>query len=88
MIWKHYLKLSQIASYSKLVRASKAPPPLPPTPPGGIELSIQLEVPRVMGVLRAAISNEAKYACYMYTDCDKQIFTCIINSSNPVKVEM
>ena len=30
MIWKDYLKLSEIASYSKLVLASKAPP-LPPT---------------------------------------------------------
>ena len=27
MIWKDYLKLSEIASYSKLARASKAPPP-------------------------------------------------------------
>ena len=26
MIWKDYLKLSEIASYSKLARASKAPP--------------------------------------------------------------
>ena len=31
MIWKDYLKLSEIASYSKLARASKAPPP--PHPP-------------------------------------------------------
>ena len=29
MIWKDYLKLSESASYSKLERASKAPPPLP-----------------------------------------------------------
>ena len=29
MIWKDYLKLSENASYSKLVRASKAPPPFP-----------------------------------------------------------
>ena len=38
MIWKDYLKLSEIASYSKLARASKAPPPPPPPPfpPGGI----------------------------------------------------
>ena len=35
MIWKDYLKLSETVSYSKLVRASKAPPP----PPGGIGLS-------------------------------------------------
>ena len=27
MIWKDYLKLSEIARYSKLARASKAPPP-------------------------------------------------------------
>ena len=27
MIWKDYFKLSEIASYSKLARASKAPPP-------------------------------------------------------------
>ena len=27
MIWKDYLKLSENASYSKLARASKAPPP-------------------------------------------------------------
>ena len=26
-----------------------------------------------MGVLGAAISNEVKYAYYMYTDCDKQL---------------
>ena len=30
MIWKDYLKLSEIASYSKLARVSKAPPPSPP----------------------------------------------------------
>ena len=29
MIWKDYLKLSEIASYSKLARASKVPPPNP-----------------------------------------------------------
>ena len=34
MIWKKYLKLSEIASYSKLARASKAPPP--PLPPQGV----------------------------------------------------
>ena len=34
MIWKDYLKLPEIASYSKLALASKAPPP----PPGGIGL--------------------------------------------------
>ena len=39
-------------------------------------------------MLRAAISNEVKYDCYMYSDCDKQIIAGIINSSNPVKVEM
>ena len=33
MVWKNYLKLSDIARYSKLARASKAPPPL-----GGIGL--------------------------------------------------
>ena len=27
MIWKDYFKLSEIASYSKLARALKAPPP-------------------------------------------------------------
>ena len=32
-IWKDYLKLSEIASSSKLARASKAP-----SPPGGIGL--------------------------------------------------
>ena len=42
-----------------------------------------------MGVLRAAISNEVKFACYMYTDCDKQIIAGIkIPASNSVKVEM
>ena len=30
MIWKDYLKLPEIASYSKLALASKAPPPPPP----------------------------------------------------------
>ena len=35
MIWKDYLKLSENAGYSKLARASKAPPP----PPGiGLKL--------------------------------------------------
>ena len=29
MVWKHHLKLSEIASYSKLARASKPPPPPP-----------------------------------------------------------
>ena len=29
MIWKDYLKLSEIAGYSNLARVSKAPPPLP-----------------------------------------------------------
>ena len=38
MIWKDYLKLSEIASYSKLERASTPPPP-PPTSPGGIGLN-------------------------------------------------
>ena len=31
MIWKDYLKLFEFAGYSKLARASKAPPP-PPRP--------------------------------------------------------
>ena len=36
MIWKDYLKLTEIASYLKLAaRVSKAPPPLPR---GGIRL--------------------------------------------------
>ena len=35
MIWKDYLKLSEVKSYLKLARASKASPPLPP---GGIWL--------------------------------------------------
>ena len=30
MIWKDYLKLSEIASYSKFARASKLSPPAPP----------------------------------------------------------
>ena len=34
MIWKHFLKLSEFANYSKLARASNPPPPPPPT--GGI----------------------------------------------------
>ena len=34
-----------------------------------------------MGVLGAAISNEVKFACCMYNDCDKQIIAGIINSS-------
>ena len=42
MIWKDYLKLSEIASYSKLARASKAPPP---PSPGGIGLTQNLNVP-------------------------------------------
>ena len=29
MMWKDYLKLSEIASYSKLARASTPPPPRP-----------------------------------------------------------
>ena len=33
MIWKDNLKLPEIASYSKLARASKAPFPLPPPLP-------------------------------------------------------
>ena len=37
MIWKDYLILSEIASYSKLARASKVPPP---PPPGGIGLRL------------------------------------------------
>ena len=37
MIWKDCLKLSEIASYSKFARASKAPPP---PPPGGIGLTL------------------------------------------------
>ena len=37
MIWKDYLKLSEIASYSKLTRASKAPPP--PSLLGGIGIT-------------------------------------------------
>ena len=32
MTWKDYIKLSEIASYSKLARASKAPHPHPTTP--------------------------------------------------------
>ena len=35
MIWKDYLELSEIASYSKLARASKVTPP----PPGVIGLN-------------------------------------------------
>ena len=44
MIWKHYLKLSEIESYSKLARTSKAPPP---PPPGGIGLNIEREVVKI-----------------------------------------
>ena len=41
-------------------------------------------------MLRAAISNEDKYTYFIYTDCDKKNphFRYIINSSNPVKVEL
>ena len=39
-------------------------------------------------MLRAAISNEVKYGCFMCTDCDKQINAGIINSSSPVQVEI
>ena len=39
-----YLKLSEIASYSKLAQASKAPPPHPPGPPGGIGLTITADI--------------------------------------------
>ena len=38
MIWKDCLKLSEVASYSKLAWVSKASPP--PLPPGGIGLRL------------------------------------------------
>ena len=39
MMWKDYPKLSKIASYSKLARASKAPPP----PQGRIGLKKRIQ---------------------------------------------
>ena len=48
MIWKDYLKLSEIASYSKLARASKAPTPIPT---GGIRLIKVSMLPDVHAIL-------------------------------------
>ena len=55
MISKDYLKLSEIASYSKLARASKAPPP---PPRGGIGLK---EVPQKIGVNYTTETSEILY---------------------------
>ena len=54
MIWKDYLKLSEIASYSKLALESKAPPPLPP---GGIGLRTFSLSPKLRGSYKRVCMN-------------------------------
>ena len=58
MIWKDYPKLSEIASYSNLVRESKAPPPggiglkfivcINENPPNGRPLFSKLQLKQIL----------------------------------------
>ena len=71
MIWKDYLKLSEIASYSKLPRASKAPPP----PPRRNRVNTKLFGP----LCKEKYTSKPIKIRDLLEKADKKLFTCRSN---------
>ena len=71
MIWKDYLKFSEIARYSKLAQASKAPPP---PPPGGIGLMHHLHSSEFLTHRKGQPKPESEFGSPKYFTFFKNTF--------------